>query len=820
MKELHLLCNAHLDPVWLWRWEEGASAAIATFRSAADICEEYDGFVFCHNEALLYEWVEEYEPALFQRIKKLVEAGKWHIIGGWYLQPDCNLPSGESILRQIIVGQRYFQKHFGVKPEIAVNFDTFGHSKGLVQILKQCGYKGYLFMRPEKEHMDLPARNFLWEGFDGSQILAHRLDRSYRSFMGQAVDDIAQWVKDEQNDEISLFTWGIGNHGGGPSRIDVQGLNDWMTQNPSLEAKHSTPEEFFQKLECGGSAYPIFENDLRPVFVGCYSSQAKLKRLHRQLESRLYTTEKLLSAAAVQGLITYPHEELLEVEKDLLFTEFHDILPGTNIMEAEEASVAMLNGGLNSLAKLQMKGAMALLSGQEKARPEETPVFIYNPHPYPVTGSFTFEIMPSDQNWSREVTNTVTVTRNGEIIPSQEEKPSLNMNLDWRKRITVHATLEPSAMNRFDCAFHLEPSQRQEKIAFPAQNIVFDNGEMQVEINVKTGLIDRYTVAGVDYLLPGAFSLVACEDNPDPWHMGSHAYGDITGEFTLAETKQVRRYSDSSEITAPAVRIVEDGPIRMMVEAEFVWKNSRVIQKYILSKQGTSFEIAQHVIWNEADTMLKWKIPAAIEGQYVGQGMFGSGDLPQNGLECVSQKWCGLFNHSHALTVSNTGVYGSHCQENTMYLSLLRSPAYAAHPIEDRKLVHEERFVPRIDQGEHKLRFVVCGGIANERARNIDFESQVLNEEPVIFSAFPAGTGILPKQVIKVSDPCVQLSAMYYDEKNNCYIVRLWNSQNRTNRVTVALPLWNTKQDIELEAFRFQTYRISTDGYLEETSVI
>ena len=137
MKKLFLVCNAHLDPVWLWEWQEGATAAIATFRSAANFCEEYDGFVFCHNEALLYQWTEEYDPALFERIKKLVEAGKWHIIGGWFLQPDCNIPAGETIIRQIMEGQRYFKKHFGVSPKVAINFDTFGHSRGLVQILRQ-----------------------------------------------------------------------------------------------------------------------------------------------------------------------------------------------------------------------------------------------------------------------------------------------------------------------------------------------------------------------------------------------------------------------------------------------------------------------------------------------------------------------------------------------------------------------------------------------------------------------------------------------------------------------------------------------------------
>ncbi|MBW4840748.1 MAG: alpha-mannosidase, partial [Paenibacillaceae bacterium] len=105
MKKLHLLSNAHLDPVWQWEWDEGAAAAISTFRAAADFCEEYEGYIFNHNEAILYQWIEEYEPALFARIQTLVQQGKWHIMGGWYLQPDCNMPSGESFARQILLGR-------------------------------------------------------------------------------------------------------------------------------------------------------------------------------------------------------------------------------------------------------------------------------------------------------------------------------------------------------------------------------------------------------------------------------------------------------------------------------------------------------------------------------------------------------------------------------------------------------------------------------------------------------------------------------------------------------------------------------------------
>ena len=139
MRTIYLICNAHIDPVWQWEWEEGAAETISTFRTAADLCEEFDGFVFNHNEAMLYRWIEEYEPQLFSRIQRLVQEGRWHIMGGWYLQPDCNMLSGESHIRQIESGLRYFKEKFGAWPKTAIGFDAFGHTRGLVQILKKSG---------------------------------------------------------------------------------------------------------------------------------------------------------------------------------------------------------------------------------------------------------------------------------------------------------------------------------------------------------------------------------------------------------------------------------------------------------------------------------------------------------------------------------------------------------------------------------------------------------------------------------------------------------------------------------------------------------
>jgi len=185
-KTIHLICNAHLDPVWLWQWQDGAAEAISTFRTAADLCESHDTFIFNHNEAVLYDWIREYEPQLFQRIQRLVRQGKWHIMGGWFLQPDCNMPSGESFVRHILLGRQFFSTWFGGESTTAVNVDSFGHSRGLVQILAKSGYDSYLFGRPRSGELELPDDEFIWIGFDGSRILTSRMRGWYHTPLGRA----------------------------------------------------------------------------------------------------------------------------------------------------------------------------------------------------------------------------------------------------------------------------------------------------------------------------------------------------------------------------------------------------------------------------------------------------------------------------------------------------------------------------------------------------------------------------------------------------------------------------------------------------------
>ncbi|MGM9625065.1 MAG: alpha-mannosidase, partial [Eubacteriales bacterium] len=285
MREVHLICNAHLDPIWQWEWEEGAAAALSTFRAAVDLAKEFD-YIFCHNEVTLYKYIEEYAPSLFSEIKKLIREGKWQIIGGWYLQPDCNMPQGESFVRQIQVGHRYFMEKFGVNPTTAINFDAFGHSSGLPQIVKKCGQDSYILVRPGDD--PIPARSFVWEGVDGSRIKVFASPHGYNSPLGGAADAIRSRARALEGDVVCIL-WGVGNHGGGPSRKDLADIDALKRELcDEMTILHSTPEHYFARV----NPEAVHKGALRIAMPGCYTSMVQVKQKHAELENALYMTEK------------------------------------------------------------------------------------------------------------------------------------------------------------------------------------------------------------------------------------------------------------------------------------------------------------------------------------------------------------------------------------------------------------------------------------------------------------------------------------------------------------------------------------------------
>ncbi len=806
MKELHMICNAHLDPVWLWQRPEGIAEAISTFRVAADFCEEFEGFVFNHNESVLYEWVEENEPELFARIQRLVKEGKWRIMGGWYLQPDCVMPCGESFIRQIETGRKYFREKFGAVPTTAINFDPFGHTRGLVQILRKCGYDSYVFMRPSWVETE---QDFIWHGFDGSEVFAHKILGGYNSGKGKVQGKIDRALKDEYgSDGINMTFWGIGNHGGGPSKIDLKTIAEFMSAHPECGLRHSWCESYFERID--KSKLSVFDKSLNYTMVGCYTSMVRIKQAHRRLENSLALCEKMLALSGVD----YDKAELEKAEKALLFCEFHDILPGSSIKSVEDDCLRLLAYGEEIAQRYITKAFFSLCGGQPKAKDGEIPVTVFNPHPYRIEQEVEVEFQLQDQNWNdNEVTLVRVRDSKGSYLPSQNEKEACTFSLDWRKRVCFRTVLEPMSINRFDCELYVEnyPKRKIAPCEQTDEHFVFDNGEMQVLISKKTGFIDRYCVDGEEKLKPSSARIVTMRDNEDPWGMNVEGFNEKIGEFALLSDSEANKFNGYPDEALPNVRVIENGDVRLKIQAIFGCDKSYAVVTYTLPKNGKHIDIRIRMLSNDSNRLYKLAFDTVYDSPvFRGQTAFGSEELRTGGEEAVFQKWCSVSEGGKGIALLNKGTYGGSVDGGVMSITLLRTPVYSAHPIGNRPLADTDRTHDHIDIGEREFEYRLTADMTN-----LDMQAECYSQPCVALSFFPSGMGKRKDTAVELSSPNVILTRFAKTEKGT--LIRLFNTEDKA--LTASLKICGNEFEISFGAFEVKTF-IFADGKLTQAQMI
>lgn len=828
MKKLHLVCNAHLDPVWLWRWDEGAAEAISTFRVAADFCDEYDGFAFNHNEAVLYEWIEEYDPTLFTRIQKLVKDGKWHIMGGWYLQPDCNMISGEGMLRQVEHGRKFFKEKFGVVPKAALNFDSFGHTKGLVQILKKTGYLSYLFCRPLKifdgkiiEKNDWDYDTFNWVGYDNSEIIGHRNYSIYCTKRGAAVEKIEEYLADRPNLDTGFLLWGIGNHGGGPSKIDMERIAEFAKKHPEIEILHSDPDTFFDEVKDNVTAKRV--SDINTWAPGGYTTQAEIKRRYRMLESELFSAEKMLSASAITNNASYDEVKLKEAEVDMLFSQFHDIMPGTLIPSAMDDALTKMSHATEILAKLKTRAFFSLCKGQEKANEGEIPVMAYNPHPYEVEDIFNVEFNLADQHPKTEFLLNPVVYCDGELIPSQLEQEASSMITQWRRNLVFKAKLKPMQITRFDCKIVKEEIPADPSIAENIDVFEFDNGEISVSINTKTGLMDKFVSDGQSYLKQNAFSPLIIADDHHSIATFAHDFSEVIDKFELMNEQDSAEFAGVAYNSLKPVHIIEDGAVRTVVEALFKYNNSALCMRYYLPKQGKQVRVELILHWNEKEKMLKLSLPTSFENsKYMAQAMDGYDNMYSNGDEVVAQKWTASVDTDKGkmLALINDCVYGSSFSDGEIRMTLVRSPRYGCLTMPNGgKLMYNRGYVPHTDQAVHEYNFYLQADDVDTLLPQMERLAQIKHENPYILSFFPQGEGEKPCGMFKLSDDRVVMKTFKKGMKNDTFVTRLYNPYEKS--IQTDLEFLGKKEHITLSAFEIKTLVINTvTNEISETDML
>lgn len=818
MKRVHLICNAHLDPVWLWCWEEGCTEALSTFRVASGFIDSFKNFRFNHNESLLYEWVKENEPQLYSEIKRQAAEGKWNIIGGWYLQPDCNMPCGESFVRNILMGRKFFKEEFGKRPTTAVNFDSFGHSKGLVQILNQAGYDSYLVCRPAKDNFDFKEQDYLWKGFNGSEIVVHRSDENYNSIWGKVAGELEEYLKEIQHEEVSLFLWGVGDHGGGPSKKDLADLEELSKRlYGQYEVVHSSPEEYFSELKLKGTPLPVVDRGLNPVAEGCYTSQIRVKQKHRQLENEIFSVEKMLSAAAIQYGYVYPEEKIAEAVKDLVFAEFHDALPGSGTQFVEEDTIRILDHGLEIISREKLKVSIALSAGQTPVIDGTSSVLIYNPHPYDITDAFEFEVGLPKQNWEN-VFYTPEVYLDGVKVPTQSVMETSHFCIDWRKKVAISATLKASAMHKLDVHFNKIDKRLTFEPIISRPNFTFENGLMSVVINTSTGLVDSYKVGGREFVKPGSFNLRVHDDTYNSWGLNTPE-SHCSYAMSLLTPHEASAFSGLNNTVAPAVRVIEDGDVYTVVEALFGWHDSKAYQRYTFPKNGTFFDVETGVYWNEKDMYLKLELnPAVEECEYLGQVPFAHDRLAV-GREVVSQKWLACSNKEKTLAIINNGTYGSSYIDGILGLTLLRSAGYGAADGNFEKTLREVRHTVRMEQGERVYQFRVKAGDTQPLMKTIHAEAQVFNEKPYAVPFCTSGNGERQKPLLEIDNTAVIVSCFKKAEDGNGYLLRIYESTGTPQNAILKLPLLGITQNVELNGFEIATFRV-LDGQVQQTDLL
>ena len=827
---VHLICNAHLDPVWQWRWEEGAAEAIATFRNAAVLLREHRRFIFNHNEAVLYRWVERYDPVLFREIQTLVREGRWVIAGGWYLQPDVNMPGLESIIRQIAEGRRYFWEKFRARPSVAYNFDSFGHGGGLPQILKLSGHRMYIHMRPQIGELELPADLYRWRGVDGSEILTLRIESGlYHSERDNIEEKISEGVELARRigRDVAVF-WGLGNHGGGATREALSAMDAFMAREKRVEIIHSTPDRLYEALKGLSRKAPVFEGDLQRVFTGCYTSLARVKRKAEESLAALVQAETLCTVAWWLTGDRFPEEELNGAWRDHLLNDFHDILTGSCSELAEKDALDLYGKVLETSRRLRLGATSTLNRSLPAGAIVPLPVTILNSNPalteVPVEVECTADYRPFwEGQWHLRV-----FSQDGREVLSQEEQPESLLPFNWRKKVCFLAELPGVGASHF--VVKACPGKRRRRVIPPP------NPELIYKIDKNRGFITSLCTRDKTQVLSGPlFEPLVIKDEGDSWGTGRWSYRKIIGRFRLQPG---------------SLKVIEKGPVRTITEAVLAYKRSRVVFHVLGYPGWPVLEFRLRVHWNEERAMLKLAVPTALRGsRLLCEVPGGAIECPADGEEHVFGRWAlvegeaGSGRGRSALAVIGSGQHGLDFKDGELRISALRSAAYC----------HERGFKlaefparKYMDQGVHELRFLVTPGQAEKVRRSAAALADWLSAPPYALAHLPwgvmkagvdsdgkndknlsvkqAGPGELPDErelsLLALSAPNIRLTAGKPSWDGKALVLRLHETSGRATSagLTIFRPL--RVINLRFQPFEIKTLRIERSGAWREVDLI
>ena len=697
--KLHLIGNAHLDPVWLWRWQEGFSEVLATFRSALDRMKEFPDFKFTSACAVYYELVEKLAPDMFEEIKQRVNEGRWGIVGGMFLQPDCNIPDGESFARHLLISQRFFKERFGLTAKTGYNVDSFGHNAGLPKILNAGGIENYVFMRPSPDEQGRDEALFVWQANDGSRVNAYRIPRRYNiDFEAVGIlNDIEDKIKNDHLARMAFY--GVGNHGGGPTIKLISAIKDMNLEN----AVFSTPDEYFDSAE--KENLPVINGDLQHHARGCYSVNSYVKKANRECEQNLLAAEKICALAKNLTGYKYPAEKLQKAWKNLMFNQFHDILGGCSIKKAY-TDAGYLYGEIMSITEQEMYFAMQTIArnidtlcGEElpsyksprnwKIWEHEvlgTPIVIFNPHTWTVRS-----LMTINQD-AKKITDHLGREIDFQIIRGDQT----NGNDKYHTAFIAEVPAMGYAVYRLF-------AKTEEKAKFANEIKItetsLENSKLYVEFDKTSGEICKiYDKTCNETVLDGLCQAVLLDEiECDTWAHGKKYLGETVGVFS-----------------SPVFEIIENGTVRSTLRVTVKYNDSTVRRDYTLLAGDCRITVKTKIDFHEKHRTLKFAFPMQNE-TVISKVPYGT--ITKRGY--TGEEPCGSWIASGRLAVANDSKYGYDTENGQMRMTVLRSAIYADH------YGKRDEFCEYMEQGVHEFTYSIFpyygNGDAERKASELNF---------------------------------------------------------------------------------------------------
>ena len=685
---IHMIGSAHIDPVWYWSRQAGMIEVLSTCRTALEMLQNYDEFIFSLGDVWVYEILEKYCPQDLEIINKYIANSRWHIPGGWYVQPDCNLISESSFKKHIDLGKSFFRRTFSVEVNVGFNVDSFGHSASIPDILVEAGYDSYVMMRPMQHEMALPEPLFIWEGNGGGEVMTWRIPRSYNAESPEVLNQNILSALEVAKIDVPhvMCFYGIGNHGGGPTRELIEWILENQEFSKDVKLKFSSPRQFFDAVKPWKTLLPRVSGELQMHAIGCYSVVGEIKKKLQDAELAIEEAQTAYNALGEQKNINSINHCFEKNWKRILFNQFHDILGGTSIQEACLDTVNELSGVIVEGEDITSTLCIQNLMDSEEHPLQRLKVFRF--------GNYDYNSLVYHEPWlhPRGFEQSFKGTLLDELGSSIDYQLVQQSAVKGSARALIFETSIKSGQPKEFYLDH-EHEPKEVKTDISCKNKEISNSILTSKIGTEGNFFNLNLLIS-EVLNYDWIQLHVLADESDTWSHGKK-YFDTPPEGVFKIKKIVME---------------EIGPLRSIVRLDTQYGCSRSSVRLVFYREKPYVDLLVDLYNFEQFKLIKLIIPAPNTQFRYDRIARGYLERPQNQLEFPFMKWSWIPHSKQNKFTNGMGIISPHCfscsgNDGFFNLTLLRSPTFAWH--DPAKIEDPNRFY-NTDQGLSSYRIRIC----------------------------------------------------------------------------------------------------------------